>query len=95
MRIGSVRLIGPISGYGPNFNISTSTMSHWFIFFEALNVDGNARSDLAFPIDPTLDKESTGLLDCRWIEAQTPGGVRHIYAALRLRLSRRQGRSRQ
>jgi ATP-dependent DNA ligase len=25
MRIGSVRLIGPISGYGPSFNISTST----------------------------------------------------------------------
>jgi hypothetical protein len=55
--------------------------------FEALNVDGNTGSDLAFPIEPALDKESTGLLDCRWIEAQTPGGVRHIYAALRLRLT--------
>jgi hypothetical protein len=27
-------------------------------------------SDLAFPVEPTLDKESSGLLDCRWIEAQ-------------------------
>jgi hypothetical protein len=56
------------------------------------NVDGNTGSDLAFSVEPTLDKESTGLLDCRWVEAQTSGGVRHIYTALRLRS--RQDRSR-
>jgi hypothetical protein len=57
--------------------------------FEALNVDSNTGSNLAFTVEPAFDNENPVFLNCRRIEAQAPGGVRHIYTALWLRLSRR------
>lgn len=63
-----------------------------FGLFETLNVNGDTAGDQTVSEKPAVDLKNSISLDCRWIEARTGGGVRHVYATLRLRVSCQHGR---